>query len=660
MVTLETRTRQVPPRAVVLSLLAFAVPVLSALLFPAGFEDYEALLWLTALIPAFLFAFHKGWRGAATALALGMALLSATEAVASTLGQEVPDLLAGVVVAYVAIALGIGWLAELMLRERDEVEDLAFTDTLTRLPNRRHAELFLENEFAAAERGRALAVVLFDLDGFKAYNDTHGHEAGDEALRAFADVLVRTTRRMNLAARFGGEEFVAVLAGSDVKGATVFANRVRKELIGLSLGQGPLTVSAGVAGFTPSMTEPKHLLAAADRALYEAKRDGRDRVVTLGGEMEDPGAWATATEEDGSVHIPPDVVASIGEGRSVLVAEGDAQVRQLLSAYLGSAGFEVSEVADGPDAMRALATEFDVVITDLRLDGVGGEEIIRAVKSRHPLTGVLVLTALQDAHVAADALQAGADRYLFKPFGMPELRAHLVDALAQRDRLVAVEERGRRLSPEGQERADAAREAILNGARALVKAVEVRDPYTAGASERVARYSAIMADELDPDASLLPREPLRIGCELHDVGKIGVPDGVLNKRGTLDAEEMEAIRRHPQTGRKILEPLIDDPIILAITSWHHENWDGTGYPDGLRGAAIPLAARVVAVADALDALTRPRAWRSARSWDAAFAIIRDASATSFDPAVVDACLARADDLRAAGDDDTRTSGDDDA
>lgn len=648
MVTLETRTRQVPPRAAGLSLLAFAVPVVSAVLFPTGLEDYEALLWLVALIPAFLFAFHKGWKGAATALALGMAILSTTGAVTTAMGQPVPELLAAVVAAYVAISLGIGWLAELMLRERDEVEDLAFTDTLTRLPNRRHAELFLENEFAAAERGRALAVVLFDLDRFKAYNDAHGHEAGDDALRAFAEVLVRTTRRMNLAARFGGEEFVAVLAGSDVKGATVFANRVRKELIGLSIGPGPLTVSAGVAGFTPSMTEPKHLLAAADRALYEAKRDGRDRVVTIGGEMGDPEAWASAAEDDGSPAVPSGAVAPIGEGRSVLVAEGDAKVRELLGAYLTTAGFEVSEVEDGPDAMRALAREFDVVITDLRLNGVGGEEIIRAVKSRHPLTGVLVLTALQDAHVAADALQAGADRYLFKPFGMPELRAHLVDALAQRDRLVEEAERGRRLSPEGRERADAAREAILNGARALVKAVEVRDPYTAGASERVARYSAVIAEELDPEQSLIPREPLRVGCELHDVGKIGVPDGVLNKRGTLDPEEMEAIRRHPRIGRKILEPLIDDPIILAITSWHHESWDGTGYPDGLRGAAIPLAARVVAVADALDALTRPRAWRSARSWEEALTIIRDASATSFDPAVVDACLSRAEELRALG------------
>ena len=120
------------------------------------------------------------------------------------LGRAVPNLLLGVVVGYVAIALGIGWLAERLHRDRDEVEDMAFTDILTHLPNRRHATAFLQNEFAAAERGRLLSVVLFDLDGFKEFNYRHGHQAGDDALGAFADILTRLTRRMNLSARFGG------------------------------------------------------------------------------------------------------------------------------------------------------------------------------------------------------------------------------------------------------------------------------------------------------------------------------------------------------------------------------------------------------------------------------------------------------------------------
>jgi len=657
MVTRETRDRQVPPRAAAFSLAAFAVPVLGTVLFPERLEDYEALLWLAALVPAFLFAYYRGWRGAATALAVGMAVLSTTGAIASGLGNPVPELLPVVVVIYVLVALGIGWLAEGLLRDRDEIEDLAFTDPLTNLPNRRHAEVFLENEFAAAERGRLLSVALFDLDHFKRYNDSYGHEAGDEALQAFADVLIRTTRRMNLSARFGGEEFLAVLAGSDLKGAAIFANRVRHELAALELGSGPLTVSVGVATWDPSMEEPRELLSAADRALYEAKRDGRDQVRAVGGDASDPGGWGEGgSEAEGEERGEASRPESIGAGRSVLVVEENESVRSLLASYLESVGFSVVEAAEGAHAIGALAEEHDLVITDLRLSDIGGQEIIRAAKSRHPMTQVVVLTALQDAHIAADALQAGADRYLFKPFGMPELRAHLIEALAHRDRLIEQGRRRRELSPEAAQRAAAARDTILNGARALVRAVEVRDPYTAGASERVAQYAEILADHIDPEGVLLPRDLLRLGCELHDVGKIGVPDEILNKAGPLDAEELVEMRRHPEIGRSILEPIIEDPMVLAITSWHHENWDGSGYPDGLRGQAIPLAARVVAVADALNALTRPRAWRSARNWKESLDILRDSSATAFDPDVVEAVLVNAEQLEPLSRGDTAETG----
>ena len=255
--------RRVPPRALLLSLAALVVPVVAALAFPDRLAEYATLLWLLALVPAFLLAYYRGWRGAATALAAGMATLSVTEAMAGWLGQPVPDLLLGVVVIYVATALGIGWLAERLHQDKDEVEDMALTDILTHLPNRRHARVFLKNEFAAAERGRLLSVALFDLDDFKTFNDRHGHQAGDEALCAFAEVLTRSTRRMNLSARFGGEEFLAVLAGSDAEGAMVFADRVRSSLQGLSVGGDGLTVSGGVAVYHPSMRTPDELLAAA-------------------------------------------------------------------------------------------------------------------------------------------------------------------------------------------------------------------------------------------------------------------------------------------------------------------------------------------------------------------------------------------------------------
>lgn len=162
-------------------------------------------------------------------------------------------------------------------RLHGEVRRLSLTDPLVQLPNRRQLDLFLEKEFAAAQRGRPLCVVLYDLDRFKEYNDTHGHRAGDIALIRFAGVLRRETRAMNLAARYGGEEFATVLSGTDINGGKAHAERVRRavwELFG-----GELSVSAGVAVYDPSMATPVDLVVAADRALYRAKMNGRNQVV---------------------------------------------------------------------------------------------------------------------------------------------------------------------------------------------------------------------------------------------------------------------------------------------------------------------------------------------------------------------------------------------
>ena len=641
----DPRHRTVPLRALALSFAALVVPVVGALLFADSLGENGAILWLVPLIPAFLLAYYKGWRGVAVALALGMATLSVTQAVATWWMVRIPDTLPGIVIAYLAITMGIGLLAEFLHRDRDVVEDMAFTDLLTRLPNRRHALLFLENEFAAAQRGRLLSVVLFDLDGFKRYNDTHGHQAGDEAIKAFSDILARTTRRMNLSARFGGEEYISVLAGSDADGAVVFAERVRAVLESQHIGDAPLTVSAGVATFEPGMLTSDDLVAAADAALYQAKREGRNRVILFSGSSEDLEPARTARQamesrrSQKASRIPdpalvPGTVGELGAGKRALVVEKDRVVRDLLGAFLRSEGFHVVEVEDVPGAVHELRTEFDVVVTDLRLSTASGREVVVAAKERWPATQVVVITGIQDAQGAGEALGAGADRYLFKPFGMPEFRSHLVDALARREQLQARARDRAEDSEAARIRADQARESILRGAMALVMAAEVRDPYTRGHSARVGAYSAVLAPGLDPGGELIDRERLELACELHDVGKIGVPDAILNKEGPLDEDEMCLVRLHPEAGRRILEPLLDDDLVLAVTHWHHERWDGTGYPDGLRGENIPPAARVVALADALDAMTCPRAYRDALAWEDALDRIRTEAGKGFDPVLV--------------------------
>lgn len=270
----------IPIFAVVLSFSALIVPATATVLFSNVIGQYEVLLWLVALVPAFLLAYYRGWRGAATALAAGMAILSLTQVVLVSTGRTISNwpLLVFVVAVYCATALGIGWVSELLHRQRAAAELLALTDELTGLPNRRYADLYLEKEFAAAQRGRPLTVIFFDIDHFKDYNERHGHAAGDEALIAFGKLLESRTRKMDFSARYGGEEFLTILSSCGLEGGLAFVERLREAVQSLELTYGPITVSVGVATYHPGMISRSELLAAADLALYQAKQDGRDCV----------------------------------------------------------------------------------------------------------------------------------------------------------------------------------------------------------------------------------------------------------------------------------------------------------------------------------------------------------------------------------------------
>ena len=273
-------TRSTPLRLVPLSLAAMVLPVVALAAFPESVAPYRGVLWLVALVPPFLFAYYRGWRGAAAAAAVVLVLIVLARTGATLLGHRVAggSSLPSAVAMYAGIAAAVGLLAEMLRRDRARAIQLALTDDLTGLPNRRFARWFLDKEFAAAERGRPVTVVLFDLDCFKRYNDRHGHSAGDAALREVARVLDRLTRRMNLSARYGGEEFLSILSSAEAKEALVFVERVREELRRTGVPAEPVTVSAGVATYHAGMRSPDELLSAADRAMYLAKRAGGDRA----------------------------------------------------------------------------------------------------------------------------------------------------------------------------------------------------------------------------------------------------------------------------------------------------------------------------------------------------------------------------------------------
>jgi len=274
-----TRLEKPIPRGVLaLSGMSLLVPVVMAFWLNAGAQGVETLLWLTALIPAFVLSYYRGWKGSTVALACGMVALAGTNLAVVSLGVAAPnwELLFAVVTSYVGLTLGIGWLSERLRSDRNEAQLMALTDSLTGLANRRFAERILDQAFALAGRGIDLSVVLLDVDHFKAFNDRHGHVAGDQVLRVLGFLLGRATRRSDLAARYGGEEFLVLLHNCGGGGALTFVERFRTELAEAELPGEPVTISAGIATYQFGMDSPEDLVVAADKALYAAKAAGRN------------------------------------------------------------------------------------------------------------------------------------------------------------------------------------------------------------------------------------------------------------------------------------------------------------------------------------------------------------------------------------------------
>jgi putative two-component system response regulator len=319
--------------------------------------------------------------------------------------------------------------------------------------------------------------------------------------------------------------------------------------------------------------------------------------------------------------------------------DDEPRLRQVLVNLMRHDGFTCLEAANGAEALELLErTRVTLVMSDLRMPRVDGIELLKHVRIHWPDTAVVMITAVSEVEVAVSCLSMGASDYLTKPFHLDEVRARVSQALDRR-RLV-LENRDYQLRLEERVAVQARRleELFLAGIQALAEALEVKDPYTRGHSIRVSHYAATIARTMALDGEMIRQ--IELGGHVHDIGKIGVRESVLNKPGPLSEEEYRHIMTHPLVGWRILSPLLADaPIALNVVRSHHERQDGCGVPDGLRGDRIPLEARIVAVADALDAMTSGRPYRTAQmSLDTALQELESNLGSQFDSDVVAATL----------------------
>jgi putative two-component system response regulator len=303
-------------------------------------------------------------------------------------------------------------------------------------------------------------------------------------------------------------------------------------------------------------------------------------------------------------------------GPLVLVVEDDAANRALITALLEREGYRVIAAADGETGLRyALEEEPDAILLDVGLPRLDGHEVTRRLRLV-PATRtvpVILLTGRSSIEDMVEGLDSGADDFVSKPFRRPELLARLRSAVRMRQAILGMEN---------------ARAAVA----ALANAVEAKDATTEDHCERLVLLAARVGEQVGLAKGEL--EALAYGALLHDVGKIGVPEGILLKPGPLDADEWTILRRHPEIGERICQPLGLSREFLPIIRSHHERWDGSGYPDGLVGTQIAMGARIVGLVDAFDAMTHDRPYRPARTTLEALDELRREAGHHFDPELV--------------------------
>ncbi|MCL5884187.1 MAG: response regulator [Deltaproteobacteria bacterium] len=324
---------------------------------------------------------------------------------------------------------------------------------------------------------------------------------------------------------------------------------------------------------------------------------------------------------------------SAENGLRILVVDDEEHVRAIIRERLQIAGFAVDEAVNGRDAMdRAGRERYAVLLTDIRMPVMDGIGLLREWMRRYPDTAAIVMSAYAELDTAVAALKIGACDYITKPFNFDVLLITIESALRKKAVERQLQDYQVNLERKVQEQTELINAMYAQSIQALIQALEAKDHYTRGHSQRVTMYSVAIgkAMELAPERI----EILRRAAVLHDLGKIGIPEAILNKPARLSPREFEAVTRHPEMAAAILQHVVFFQPLLPAILHHHERYDGMGYPAHLSGNAIPLESRIMAVADTFDAMTSTRAYREALPLAEANAEVIRCAGSQFDPEIV--------------------------
>ena len=504
-----------------------------------------------------------------------------------------------------------------------KLKEELYKDPLTGAYNRRYYEEVIRKSIGPA------GIALMDVDDFKICNDTYGHHAGDVALKTVASAIQSCIRSSDLLIRYGGDEFLLVLPGIP---GDFLQTKLEQICTAAQMASVPgyphFRVSLSIGGTIQSITDPvERIVRRADWLMYQAK--GRKNAVMV----EVPGHSLAALEK------------LLQKKSQILLVDDSAMSRMILKEILGG-DYSILEAENGQEClekMQAEAGNIALVLLDINMPVMDGFEVLKAMNANHTIEDIPVIMISSDD--SDDAIrrsyELGASDYVNRPFDARIVYRRVTNTIklyAKQRRLVQM--------VSDQIRARENNTDTLVGV--LSHIVEFRNGESGAHVLHIRIITELLLHRLLEISSQYPitaeqQDNIPLASALHDIGKIGIDEKILNKPGKLTPEEYEVIKTHSMLGAEMLHQLEnfnEQPLLQTayeIARWHHERWDGRGYPDGLKGDAIPISAQLVALADVYDALTSERCYKKAFSHEKAVQMILNGECGAFNPLLLQ-CL----------------------
>ncbi len=492
-----------------------------------------------------------------------------------------------------------------------------YTDALTGANNRRYFEDKLKKTHIVA------GVAMIDLDDFKLYNDTCGHDAGDMVLVTVVDVIRRCIRKSDVLVRYGGDEFLLVMPDIQEEDFAHKLRQIKRNIHTATVaGYSNIRLSASVGGVFTDGKSLEEAVSKADKLMYQAKSK-KNTVVTEESEL--------AVDESNKLEI--------------LIVDDSQINREILAEMLGDE-YRIHEAASGKECIKLLdqyGTGISLVLLDIVMPEMDGFEVLDYMAEHHWIEDIPVIMISSEDSVSSirKAYELGVSDYISRPFDAHVVYQRVLNTIklyVKQRRLITL------VSDQMYERDKNNRMMVS----ILSQIVEFRNGESGSHVVNIKRITELLLDRLPMRTNkytLSSTEQLLIpmAAALHDIGKIGIDDKILNKPGRLTKEEFEIMKTHSAIGANMLESLEqfhDEPLIKIahdICRWHHERYDGRGYPDGLKGDEIPISAQIVSIADVYDALVSERVYKKAYTHEKAMNMILNGECGTFNPVLLE-CL----------------------